>query len=95
MAENVKADSKTETTENKVDTKAAKGDKDKKGGKSSLKSWWGDIKGEYKKIVWPTRDDVIKDTVTVIVTCAIVGVVVCGFDILFGWAYQALVNFVG
>ena len=43
----------------------------KKGG---IGQWFHDMKGEMKKIVWPTKETTIKNTGIVIGMCAVVGV---------------------
>lgn len=42
-----------------------------------------DYKSEIKKIVWPSLRDVIKNTVIVLIICALIGAVIWLFD--FGW----------
>ncbi|MBR2448348.1 MAG: preprotein translocase subunit SecE [Clostridia bacterium] len=39
-----------------------------------------DNKSEVKKIVWPNLRDVIKNTVTVLVMCLIIGALIWGID---------------
>ena len=43
-----------------------------------------DYKGEYKKIIWPSREELIKQTVSVIVVCVLIGLIIAGFDWGFG-----------
>ena len=39
--------------------------------KFSFKEWFRGIKIEMKKVVWPTKQDVVSYTVVVIVVCAL------------------------
>jgi len=60
-----------------------------------LKRKFGEFKGEFTKIIWPSRKDLVKQSLTVIVTSLIFGVIICGMDMIFSYAYQALVFLVG
>jgi preprotein translocase subunit SecE len=44
-----------------------------------------DIWSELKKVVWPTRDDVVYLTAVVVVVTIILGAILGGIDIAFGW----------
>jgi preprotein translocase subunit SecE len=61
--------------------------------KRSFVAKLGDYRGEYRKIIWPTRQDLIKETVVVVVTCLIVGAIITGFDMIFANGYSAIINF--
>lgn len=50
---------------------------------------------EFKRIVWPSRQEVIKQTITVIVISLIIGLIIWGFDIGFENAYKALQTALG
>ena len=39
-----------------------------------------DYKSEYKKIVWPTFKDVVKNTVIVLIMCLLIGILIWGVD---------------
>ncbi|MFA7672225.1 MAG: preprotein translocase subunit SecE [Clostridia bacterium] len=43
---------------------------------------------ELKKVTWPTSKQTVKSTVTVLVVCAIVGLVICLFD----WGLSTLIK---
>ena len=57
---------------------------------------WGrnlrDMKGELKKVVWPTRQQVVRNTVVVILVVLVVGVLIWLFDWLAAAVIKALVN---
>ncbi len=57
-----------------------------------FKSVLSDYKGEYKKIIWPTKKELIKETAIVIVTCIIVGAIITSLDMIFSNGYSLLVN---
>ena len=39
-------------------------------------SYWKGLKAEFKKIIWPTRDDVVKQTILIIVVVIILGIII-------------------
>ena len=48
------------------------------------------IKAEFKKIVWPTKDDIVKETVAVISSSIAIGIIISILDFIF----KILLNFV-
>ena len=52
-------------------------------------------KAEFKKIVWPTRIEVVKKTATVIVTSFIIGVIIFCMDTVFTAGYSAIIGLLG
>ena len=48
------------------------------------------IKAEFKKIVWPTKDDIVKETVAVISSSIAIGIIISILDFIF----KVLLNFV-
>jgi preprotein translocase subunit SecE len=44
-----------------------------------------DVITELRKVVWPERDDVVHLTVVVVIVTIIIGAVLGGIDIGFGW----------
>ena len=60
-------------------------------GKSrKISDFWEGVKAEFKKIVWPKRDDIIKQTIAVITSSLILGVIISILDLVF----KVLLNFV-
>lgn len=47
---------------------------------------------EFKRVIWPSRQEVIKQTITVIAISIILGLIIWGLDIAFENGYQQLVN---
>lgn len=85
----------TSPNETKEVKKAAPTPKQAKKTESSEKNSFADYKAEFKKIVWPSRADVGKSTVTVIVTSLIVGVIITCMDFVFSAGYDALISLIG
>ena len=52
----------------------------KNAGQAKKKSFFQGVKQEWKKIVWPTRDDLTKQTALVIVISVVMGSIITLFD---------------
>lgn len=63
--------------------------------KGNDKDTFADYKAEFKKIVWPTRPEVVKKTTTVIVTSLIVGAIIFCMDTVFTAGYSAIIGLLG
>jgi len=48
------------------------------------------IKAEFKKIVWPNKDDIVKQTIAVISSSIVLGIIISILDFIF----KFLLNFV-
>ena len=46
-------------------------------------NFFGEVRMELTKVTWPTRDEVIKLTITVFIIATVLGVYVGGLDYLF------------
>ncbi len=58
--------------------------------KSGITTFIDGVKAEFGKIIWPTRENIIKQTTAVVVISFIVGALIAVFDYLFGY----LINFI-
>ena len=63
--------------------------------KDSNKDTFADYKAEFKKIVWPSRPDVVKKTATVVVTSLIIGAIIFCMDTVFTAGYSAIIGLLG
>lgn len=63
--------------------------------KDNDKDTFADYKAEFKKIVWPTRPEVVKKTATVVVTSLIVGAIIFCMDTVFTAGYSAIIGLLG
>ena len=77
--------------EKKAVAKTAKPEK-KKGG---LGKWFRELKSELKKVVWPTKAQVVKNTGIVIGMIIIVGAFIALADFLLNSGYAALMQLAG
>ena len=55
--------------------------------------WFRELKSECHKIVWPTRQQTVNNTLVVIACVIIVGIFIWNIDILFGLGAQTLLSF--
>ena len=49
-------------------------------------------KGEFKKIVWPSKKTILRNTCVVILFCIVIGAVVYVLDFLFSWLFRAVIG---
>ena len=60
---------------------------------TSKKTRWSDgLKAEFRKIIWPTKEDVKKETTAVVVVSVILGVIIAMIDFIFQHGVDFLVN---
>lgn len=89
MADEKKAPEKEEVkTSAKKDDKKSK--KPKKNVWAAIKKWFKDMRGENKKIVWPTRKMVLKSTGVVIAAILVVGIGIWILDFAISGAVGAV-----
>jgi len=50
--------------------------------KSGIKNWWTNLKAEYKKIIWPDKTTVAKETTAVVIVSIILGIIIKLVDML-------------
>ncbi len=55
-------------------------------------SFFKEVKSELKKVVWPTFAKIKQNTLIVIIYVLIIGVVIWGLDLLFGWGMSLFIN---
>lgn len=56
--------------------------------KNKFKTFFKEIAQELKKVIWPTREQLTKSTLTVIVFCAIIGSIIWLFD----WGISSIIT---
>ena len=59
---------------------------------TGLSRWFREMKSELKKVVWPSGKQLVNNTLVVLVSVLIVGVIVCLFDMLAGLGIDLLSN---
>ena len=56
--------------------------------------WFREMKSELKKVVWPTKKQLIHNTIIVIIVCIIVGICIWVFDAVGGVVVNGLITLV-
>ena len=65
---------------------------DKKGG---LANYFRQVKAELKKVVWPTKKELITYTIATVVISAFVALMIYVVDAVFAQLFNALIRIVG
>ena len=65
-----------ETAKNEVTKKPANGPKKE----SKISIWWKEIKSEFKKIVWPDKPTLFRESVAVVIISVILGAIIALLD---------------
>ncbi len=60
--------------------------------KKGLVEGFKEIISEYKKISWPKRDELIKQTASVIAFSFVIGSVVLFYDLVYGYLFSFVVR---
>jgi preprotein translocase subunit SecE len=89
MKERGRKEEMAENEVKKADVKPDRSDKESRG----IGGWFSDIKGEFKKIFWPTKKELVSNAITVVITSAVIAVIVFAMDIAFGFAYSTILDF--
>ncbi|MDR1693407.1 MAG: preprotein translocase subunit SecE [Oscillospiraceae bacterium] len=61
---------------------------------SRLNRWFRETKSELKKVVWPTRKQLINNTAIVLVALVVVGVAIAGLDTVFTYFIHRFLPFI-
>ena len=57
-------------------------EKQKSADKPQKRSWFQELKAEFGKITWPTKDKLVRQSAAVIVISVILGFIIAGVDYL-------------
>ena len=55
-----------------------------------LAKWFREMRSELKKVVWPSGKQLLSNTIVVLVSIVVVGVIVCLFDFIAGLGIDLL-----
>ena len=66
--------------------------KEKKTAAKAKSSWWDGIKTEFRKIVWPTRDDVTKQTIAVTIVTIVAAILIALIDAIAKFGIDFLIS---
>jgi len=92
MSETVSTDTtpEVEKTEKKESDKAVKSSDKKSGSAPKKNSWFAGMKAEFKKVIWPDRQTVIKSTTAVVLVSVFISILVKISDLLIQAALDLL-----
>ena len=60
--------------------------------KGLKKSWFDGLKAEFKKIIWPDRKSLVKQTGAVVAVSIVLGMIIAVLDFIFQYGVDILVN---
>lgn len=86
----IKNTSFDDITVEEVSAKTAKAPKPKKVGKKD--GFFSQVKAEFKKIIWPSRQSLLKQTVAVIVSSAVLGLIIAIVDLIIRYGLELIVK---
>ena len=55
-------------------------------------NWWKGLKAEWKKIIWPNKSTLSKQTIAVIVVSVLMGIIITIVDVLAKFGIDFLVK---
>ena len=64
----------------------------KKKSGNKIVRFFKEVKSEMKKVVWPTRKQVVRHTLVVIASVALIGLVIWGLDMLFSLGLEQVIK---
>jgi preprotein translocase subunit SecE len=56
------------------------------------KSWFDGLKAEFRKIIWPNRDTLVRETGAVVAVSIVLGMIIAILDFVFQYGINILVN---
>ncbi|MCD7738247.1 MAG: preprotein translocase subunit SecE [Lachnospiraceae bacterium] len=80
----------SEKVEKKADRESEK--KDKKPEKKPKDSFFKGVKAEFKKITWPDRNTVVKQSAAVISISVVVGVIIAVLDMIIQYGISFIIG---
>ena len=60
--------------------------------KTQKKSWFKGLKAEFKKIIWPDKQTLVKETAAVVSVSVVLGAIIALVDFLAQYGFDILVN---
>lgn len=87
MGDTVNTETTVENTEQSVKT-----EKSKKQDKAPKKSWFKGLKAEFKKIIWPDKESLLKQTGAVVAVSVFLGLLIAGLDLVIQYGVDFLVK---
>lgn len=60
--------------------------------KTQKKSWFKGLRAEFKKIIWPDKKTLAKQTTAVVVVSVVLGLLISVIDVLLNYGIEFLVK---
>ena len=60
--------------------------------KAPKKSWFKGLKAEFKKIIWPDKKSLTKQTIAVVATSVALGIIIKIMDVILSYGIDALIS---
>ncbi len=86
------ASAKSASKKDKTPAKKSGKSKDQKKQPNKVAKYFKDLKSEFKKVVWPTKKQLINNSTVVLVTIAIIGIFVGLLDTGLGFLLKFLLS---
>lgn len=92
MAKDELKSEKTEKKKEKAPAKSSGKEKNQKKQPNKVAKYFKDLKSEFKKVVWPTKKQVVNNTTVVMITILLLGIFIGLFDLFAGWLLKFVLN---
>ena len=60
--------------------------------KTQVQSWFNGLKAEFRKIIWPSKEDLVKQTGVVIVISVLLGALISVVDVIMQYGIDFLIK---
>ncbi|MCI5624202.1 MULTISPECIES: preprotein translocase subunit SecE [Anaerostipes] len=60
--------------------------------KAKKSEWFKELKAEFARIIWPTKEKIVRETAIVVICAIIIGIIVAVLDMGLQYGIQALVG---
>ncbi|MDF2523291.1 MAG: preprotein translocase, SecE subunit [Clostridiales bacterium] len=57
-----------------------------------ISKFFREIRSELNRVIWPTRDQLVNNTLTVLLACLVIGVIIWVADVAFGFAFRSFLR---
>ncbi len=59
---------------------------------NSANKWFKNLQSEFKKIIWPSKEQVAEETGVVIIISIVLGIIIAILDMIFQYGVQLLIR---
>lgn len=60
--------------------------------KKNIVRFFKEVRNELKKVIWPNRTQLTNNTITVLMSCLVIGVIIWVFDFVLTFGVEKLFN---